>query len=150
MPQQALHAGIRRRALVTINASDGERAAKQHTRRRAVKRAAQRANLSVGFDCAGDSESDGADGAALAHSDSADSNSADSNSDGADDSDSVLADEQSGAQREGRTGLLTSTATGLRKRWHRRCGPCSLRQPLCRRRRRLRQLSRCITRWQLV
>ncbi len=50
----ALHAGIRRRALGTINASDGGRvagmpstAAEQRTRRRAVKRAARRANSSV-------------------------------------------------------------------------------------------------------
>jgi hypothetical protein len=62
-------------------------AAEQRTRRRAVantvNRAARRANSSVDFDCDGDSESDGADGAALAHSDSDGAN--DSDSDGADD-----------------------------------------------------------------
>ncbi len=45
-------------------------AAERRTRRRAVAN-----TLSIDFDCAGDSESDGADSAALAHSDSDDSES---------------------------------------------------------------------------
>ena len=50
-------------------------AAERRTRRQAVNRAVRRANSSVDLDCDGDSESDGADSAALAHSDSDDSES---------------------------------------------------------------------------
>jgi hypothetical protein len=70
---------------------EGKKAAEQRSRRRAVaniNRVARRANSSVDFDCDGDTKSDGADGAALAHSDS----------DGADDSDSDGADDAFAAE----------------------------------------------------